>query len=55
MSVKNLPEEFLDETDLESFFYHNVFDITQSQHRIVLVSKGSNKRSFASTSSNFAS
>ena len=40
-------EEFLDETDVDSYFYHNVFDISQSQHRIVRVSRGSNKESFA--------
>ena len=41
------PEEFLDETDVDSCFYHNIFDISQSQHRIVRVSRGSNKKSFA--------
>ena len=29
------------------FFYHNIFDISQSQHRIVRVSKGSYKKTFA--------
>ena len=41
------PEEFLDETDVESYFYHNNLDISQSHHRIVRVSKGSDKKSFA--------
>ena len=41
---EEIPEEFLDETDVDSFFYHN---ISQSQHRIVRVSRGSNKISFA--------
>ena len=41
------PEEFLDETDVDIYFYHNNFDISQSQHRIVQVSRGSNKKSFA--------
>ena len=41
------PEEFLDETDLDSYFYHNILDISQSHHRIARVSKGSNKKSFA--------
>ena len=41
------PEEFLEETDVDSYFYHNIFDISQSQHRIVRVSRGSNKKSFA--------
>ena len=41
------PEEFLDETDVGSYFYYNIFDISQSQHRIVRVSRGSNKKSIA--------
>ena len=40
-------EEFLDQTDVDSYFYHNIFDTSQSQHRIVRVSLGSNKKSFA--------
>ena len=39
--------EFLDETDVDSYFYHNIFDISQSQHRLVRVSRGSNKKSIA--------
>ena len=42
-----IPEEILDETDVDSYFYHNILDISQSQHRIVRVIKGSNKKSFA--------
>ena len=42
-----IPEEFLDETGVDSFYCHNIFDISQSQHRIVRVSRGSNKKSFA--------
>ena len=41
------PKEFLDETDVDSYFYHNILDISQSHHRIFLVSKASNKKSFA--------
>ena len=37
----------MDETDVDSYFYHNILDISESQHRIVRVSKGSNKKSFA--------
>ena len=44
---EELPEEFLDETDVDSYFYHNILDISQSHHRIVRVSKGSNEKSFA--------
>ena len=46
-SDEEISEDFLDETDLDSHFYHNIFDISQSQHRIVRVSRGSNKKSFA--------
>ena len=44
---EEIPEEFLDETDVDSYFCHNIFDISQSQHRIVRVTRGSNKKSFA--------
>ena len=44
---EDLPEDFLDSTDMVSWFYHDVFDISQSQHRNVRVSKSSNKISFA--------
>ena len=44
---EEIPEELLDATDVDSSFYHNNFDNPQSQHRIVQVSGGSNKKSFA--------
>ena len=44
---KEIPEDVLDETGVDSYFYHNILDISQSHHRIVRVSKGSNKKSFA--------
>ena len=44
---EEIPEEFLDETDVDSYFYHNIFDISQSQNRIARVGRGSNKKSFA--------
>ena len=40
-------EYFLDETDVDSYFFHNILDNSQFHHRIVRVSKGSNKKSFA--------
>ena len=43
---EEIPEEFLDETDIDRFLYHDLFDISQSQNRIVRVSGGSNKKSF---------
>ena len=44
---EEIPEVFLDETDVYSYFYHNVFDISQSQHRIVPFSRGCKKKSSA--------
>ena len=37
----------MNETDVDSFFYHNILDISQSQHRIVRVKRGSNKKTIA--------
>ena len=42
---EEIPEEFLDKTDVNSYFYHNILEISQSPHRIVRVSKGPNKKS----------
>ena len=50
---EEIPEEFLDETDVDSYFYHNIFDISQSRHRLVRVSKGSNKKVFCIQSVSF--
>ena len=44
---EEIPEDFLDETDVDSYFFHNILDISQSHNRIVRYSKGSNKKSFA--------
>ena len=44
---KEIPKDFLDETDLDSYFFHNILDLSQSHHRIVRVSKGYNRKSFA--------
>ena len=44
---EEIPEEFLDATDVDNYFHHNILDISQSHHRIVRVSKGSIKKSFA--------
>ena len=41
------PEEFLDETDIGCYSQINIFDISQSQQRIVQVSGGSNNKTFA--------
>ena len=42
-----VPESFLDEKDVDSYFYHNILDIALIDNRIVRVSKGSNKKIFA--------
>ena len=41
------PREFLDETDVDSYFYHNILDISQSHYRKIQLNKGPNKKSFA--------
>ena len=46
-SIRRNTRRILDETNVHSYFYHNILDISQSQNRIVRVSKGSNKKSFA--------
>ena len=40
-------ETFLDETDVDSYFYHNILDIALIDNRIVRVSKGPNEKIFA--------
>ena len=41
------PESFLDETDVDSCFHHNILDIALIDNRILRVSKSSNKKNFA--------
>ena len=44
---EEIPESFLDETEIDSYFYHKILDIALIDNRIVGVSKGSNKKIFA--------
>ena len=44
---EEVPESFLDETDVDSCFYHKILDIALIDNRIVRVSKGSNKKILA--------
>ena len=37
----------MDETDVDSYFFYNFLDVSQSHNRMVRVSKRSNKKSFA--------
>ena len=41
-----LPEEVFDETDISNRFYLNIFDILQSQHRIVRINKKLQQKNF---------
>ena len=50
---EEIPEEFLDGTDVDSYFYLNIFDISQSQRQLVRVSRGSKKSHLQSSWSNF--
>ena len=44
---EEIPEEFLDETDVDSYFFHNILDFSHTHNRIVRVRKGSKTKSFA--------
>ena len=44
---EEVPESFLEETDVDSYFYHIILDMTLIDNRIVRVSKVSNKKNFA--------
>ena len=45
-SYEKVPEEFPDETELDSYYVHIIFGICQSQHRIAWISQSYNKMSF---------
>ena len=40
---KDVPEQTLDEADVDSYFYHNILDVAKTDNRLIRVSKGSNK------------
>ena len=44
---EEIPEDLLGETDIDCYCHHNILGISQSHHRIVRVSQGSSKKSFA--------
>ena len=44
---EEVPESFWDETDVDSYFYHNILDIALIDNQIVRVGKGSNNEIFA--------
>ena len=44
---EQVPEKFLDETDVDSWFYHIILDIVPVDNRIIGVSKCTNKKIFA--------
>ena len=44
---EDVPEQTLDEADVDSYFYRNILDITKTGNRLVRASKGSNKNLFA--------
>ena len=51
---EEVPESFLDETDVDDYFYHNILDIALIDNRIVRVCKGSNKKFLLSNCFSFA-
>ena len=50
---EEIPEEFLDETDVDGYFHRNKLDLSQSHHRIFRDSKRSNKKSLGFKVFNF--
>ena len=50
---EEVPESILDETDVDSYFYHNILDHALIDNQIVRVSKGSNKKILLSNYFNF--
>ena len=44
ISYEEVPEIFLDETDVDSYFYLKNLDIAMIDNRIVRVTRGSNKK-----------
>ena len=51
---EEIPQGFLDGTDVNSYFYDIIFDISQSQNCVLRVNKGSNKNLLFSSCLNFA-
>ena len=43
---EEIPEDLLDEADIDSYFYHSILNITKKENRLVRLSKTSNKNSF---------
>ena len=51
---KAVPEKFLDETDVDSFFQNNILNIALIDNRIVRVKKGPSKKKLLSNYFSFA-
>ena len=43
---EEIPEDLLDEAEIDSYFYHSILNITKIENRLVRLSKTSNKSSF---------
>ena len=43
-NYEEVPKSFLDETDLDSYFYHNILDIALIDNRIVELAKVPTKK-----------
>ena len=44
---EEVPESFLEATDVDSYFYHSILVIALNDNQIVRVSKSSNEKNFA--------
>ena len=45
-TYEEVPESFSGDTDVDSYFYHNILDIGLIDNRVVRVSERSNKKKF---------
>ena len=46
-TYEDVPKQTLDKADVDSYFSHNILDVTKTENRLLRVSKGSNKNLFA--------
>ena len=46
-TYEDLPDSFQDESDIDSYFYHNILDVVKKEKRLIRLSNGCNKKQFA--------
>ena len=46
-TYEDLPDSFQDESDIDSYFYHNILDVVKKEKRLIRLSNGCNRKQFA--------